>query len=374
MKIILLILIGVIPLWGASQVGVVTGLDGQVFRKKSGKIKFKPLTVTTPVFKGDEIRSARGVAKINFNDDSNLFISSNSKVVISDYLLNPQKKKRVSLFHLIAGKIKMKVSKHYNDNRFEIKTTTATLGVRGTEIILVVTPQENRYYVLEGIAELKSEMGRFTTMPLTQNQFASMKGDGLPVIENLSQTMRIMIDQGFTISQKSDEKSNQERFKGISAGKMDRKADGYLRAMKGSLKRAFAALSKARKDKNIMRLNCINDNVMTIKAYLRRSEDNKAIIDDYISRDQLSEASVVLVKIYDAYNQSKQADVSIQSCSGTVMTYKGDKEIKVEVDVAPVAGTYLDSQDAEMSLEFKSRDIVPEKEIILEPVQISPYF
>ncbi len=94
------------------------------------------LVETGAIFKNDEIETgADARIEITFNDETKLTIGENSRLVINEYLYDPDKDVGTLLldaakgpFRFISGGIgKLK------DKRVEVRTTSATVGIRGTE-------------------------------------------------------------------------------------------------------------------------------------------------------------------------------------------------------------------------------------------------
>jgi len=164
------------------------------------------------------------------------------------------------------------------------------------------------------------------------------------------------------------------KFKDLSQKEIISKSTDYINTMKNMMNKSYSILKEARKEKNIMKLNCINDNIMVIKGYLRRSEDDKLQIDEYLSQDNNSNAVDLLAKIYEAFNSVKQADISIQSCSGNVLTYTGKKEVNVEVEKFNVENIYLDKEYEATTFSFNDESVFTDRQSTTEPLQISPYF
>lgn len=88
------------------------------------------------IFTNDEIETgADARIEITFKDETKLTIGENSRLVIDDYLYDPDKDVGALLldaakgpFRFISGGIgKLK------DKRVEVRTTSATVGIRGTE-------------------------------------------------------------------------------------------------------------------------------------------------------------------------------------------------------------------------------------------------
>ncbi len=377
MKYIILFLVS-FHLFAAS-VGSVVVTEGKTFRKEIDTDKYLKLNKGDIVYQGDEIKTvADAKVKIVFEDDTEIFIAANSKIKIDNYKIDVNKNQRNSVLNLLEGKVKFFVTKKFNDNNFEIKSGNITLGVRGTIFIVSNISGEVEIDVLDGEIAVNSDLATFNEIYLTQNQYVVFKEGMKPVIENIDMNKLNQIDISAN-TEKEREKENEIKvtsikFKDLSQKEIISKSADYINTMKNMMSKSYNILKEARKEKNIMKLNCINDNIMVIKGYLRRSEDDKLQIDEYLSQDNNSNAVDLLAKIYEAFNSVKQADISIQSCSGNVLTYTGKKEVNVEVEKFNVENIYLDKEYEATTFSFNDDSVFTDRQSNTEPLQISPYF
>ncbi len=377
MKYIILFLISVNLL--AASVGSVVVTEGKTFRKAVDVEKYVKLNQGDVIYQGDEVKTTPdSKVKIVFEDDTEIFIAANSKIKIDNYKIDVNKNQRNSVLNLLEGKVKFFVTKKFNDNNFEIKSGNITLGVRGTIFIVSNINGEVEIDVLDGEIAVNSDLATFNEIYLTQNQYVVFKEGMKPIIENIDMNKLNQIDISAN-TEREKEKENEIKvtsikFKDFSQKEIISKSAEYINTMKGMMSKSYNILKEARKEKNIMKLNCINDNIMVIKGYLRRSEDDKLQIDEYLSQDNNSNAVDLLAKIYEAFNSVKQADISIQSCSGNVLTYTGKKEIDVEVEKFNVENIYLDKEYEATTFSFNDDSVFTDRQSTTEPLQISPYF
>lgn len=147
----------------AQEVGTVAAVDGSA-RIGRGDVW---LTVTpgVAVRRGDEISTGRpGRLRIVFQDDTVLTLSDDSRVVVNEQLFDPDQGKARSVLGLLQGKVSALVSEYYQRSGavYEIKTTTAVAGVRGTEFVVSYDPADDRTEVtgLSGSVEVTSAFDR----------------------------------------------------------------------------------------------------------------------------------------------------------------------------------------------------------------------
>lgn len=373
MKYIILFLISFEIL--AASVGSVVVTEGKTFRKEIDTDKYLKLNKGDVIYQGDEVKTTPdSKVKIVFEDDTEIFIAANSKIKIDNYKIDVNKNQRNSVLNLLEGKVKFFVTKKFNDNNFEIKSGNITLGVRGTIFIVSNINSEVEIDVLDGEIAVNSDLATFNEIYLTQNQYVVFKEGMKPIIENIDMNKLNQIDISANTEREKEKKVTSIKFKDFSQKEIISKSVEYINTMKGMMSKSYNILKEARKEKNIMKLNCINDNIMVIKGYLRRSEDDKLQIDEYLSQDNNSNAVDLLAKIYEAFNSVKQADISIQSCSGNVLTYTGKKEIDVEVEKFNVENIYLDKEYEATTFSFNDDSVFTDRQSTTEPLQISPYF
>ncbi len=121
-----------VPATAAESVGRVIALDGnpKVERASGGVIQ---LQKEDPVHLGDVVRTGNGKVKIMFEDGSLMTLAENTGLKITEFLYEPQKQERSSMFDLLGGKIKTLVGSLFSSEPdFKVRTPTAVAGVRGT--------------------------------------------------------------------------------------------------------------------------------------------------------------------------------------------------------------------------------------------------
>ncbi len=123
----------------ADAVGHIVKVEGSADISRDGQ-PAETAVQNMPVYKGDIIRTkSKSGTEIRFTDDSIIQIGENARIQISEYLF---KEKTVQAgITLFRGKIRSIVNKTRKlfglsgTNRFEVRTETAVVGVRGTDFI-----------------------------------------------------------------------------------------------------------------------------------------------------------------------------------------------------------------------------------------------
>lgn len=134
----------------AVPVGTITLIRGEVELNQSA------ITKDTPVFLGDIIETVNGRATLLLGKESVLHISPKSKLKVDQFLVTPQAE--ASNVNLEKGKVRALVRSVGAKKAFSIRTRSATMGVRGTQII-VESPEDPKlpaqFATLEGSATVQ---------------------------------------------------------------------------------------------------------------------------------------------------------------------------------------------------------------------------
>lgn len=120
----------------------------------------------------DTVQTGNGVVGINFEDNTKVRVTENSKLVIDDFVYDPNKKG--------AGKLALKVAMgtvryasgniaHENSKNVAVNTPTATIAVRGTAFTMTVDEVGQSLIVLlpnkdgsVGVIDVTTAMGTVT--------------------------------------------------------------------------------------------------------------------------------------------------------------------------------------------------------------------
>ena len=122
---------------GTAELKAVTG---QVEIQQKGQTQWAPAVVGAKLAEGDNIRAhAGGSAILGLPDGSTLFVSENSRIVVTKLEVNQQNQTRNVLIHLVVGKVRAVVAKasitlvKARQSNFAITTPTAVAAARGTD-------------------------------------------------------------------------------------------------------------------------------------------------------------------------------------------------------------------------------------------------
>ena len=138
---------------GAEVVGRLTQLEGRVDLLKGGKLPAVALKVNDTVEPGDVIRTkSLSKAQITFIDNSLLTLSQEARIAIEEFKFEPSQGKRQAVLEIFQGLALAVVNKilKAEEPDFVIKTQTAIVGVRGTEIGMRNQPNSSTILNFQG--------------------------------------------------------------------------------------------------------------------------------------------------------------------------------------------------------------------------------
>jgi hypothetical protein len=143
----------------AAVVGRITQLEGRVEILKKGELPATPAKLNDGVEPGDVLRTkSLSKAQITFVDKSIVTISPGSRLAIEEYQVDSAKGKRQAVLKLFQGLALTVVSKIYQSEKpdFVVKTHTAIMGVRGTEVGIRLNPNSSTFLNFEGRTQVSS--------------------------------------------------------------------------------------------------------------------------------------------------------------------------------------------------------------------------
>ena len=164
----------------ASSVGNIVYVSGSAWVEQSGVRD--PAAIGGKVFTNDVIvTGARGRVKIHMRDGSRVYVSANSRLALKEFAMK-NNSLLTATFNMLWGKTRFLVNKLTNKRaRFDVKTSTAVLGVRGTEFAVIVPPPPviPERPVLENLPPMPTQTVLFSGALFVQS-FAGEQGQLLP--------------------------------------------------------------------------------------------------------------------------------------------------------------------------------------------------
>ena len=114
--------------------GVIERKDGDEFSSK----------IDLDIFSYDTVKTGQGKTAIEFVDDTRVDITEHSKLIIDEFVYDPNTKTGALSLKASLGTVRYasgQIAKNSKQN-VKIKTPTATIGVRGTDFSMTKMKQE----------------------------------------------------------------------------------------------------------------------------------------------------------------------------------------------------------------------------------------
>ncbi len=162
---ILVLLTGLAVSAPAAVVGHLTQVEGRVEILKGGKPPATAAQLKEGLEPKDVIRTkSLSRAQITFLDNSTVSLSPETRFAVEDYAFDAAQGKRSAVMQLFQGLAHFVVSKVYQvkEPDFVVKTHTAVMGVRGTEVGIRLSPNDSTFLNFQGlvrVANLFPEVG-----------------------------------------------------------------------------------------------------------------------------------------------------------------------------------------------------------------------
>lgn len=149
---------GAVTIERASTPVVQVGTAGQAGQAKVGDL----------VYQGDGVATgADGRVGINFTDGSSFNLSNNARMVLDEFVYDPNSTSNASLFNLTKGTFTFVAGKVAKTGDMKVDTPVATMGIRGTTPRVEISDDGTvRFSTL--IEEGKSKVARKAGAPAAQ--------------------------------------------------------------------------------------------------------------------------------------------------------------------------------------------------------------
>ena len=134
---LLILFVGTIS---ASEIGGISEIrgNGEITRVDSSEALTAELN--SDIFSYDDVRTGKGRLAIQFLDDSVVKLTEHSKLIIDEYIFDPDPNKSKMALNMASGTARFLTGKlgRINKQNISIKTPTATIGIRGTDFTTTV--------------------------------------------------------------------------------------------------------------------------------------------------------------------------------------------------------------------------------------------
>lgn len=136
----------------------ITSVDGTVKIKKAGGEKTYPAVKGMGLVQGDSIiTGSDGNVILDMDGDKEIRIGGSTQIVLSELVKNAGTMGSKTQMSLLSGKVLININKKLTtDSKFEIKTPTAVMGVRGTEFYVGYVNGKTVVNVVDGTVRTRS--------------------------------------------------------------------------------------------------------------------------------------------------------------------------------------------------------------------------
>lgn len=121
---------------GTSSKATVSSIVGEAKYQRKGHTDWQILEKDLTLFEGDSIRTAKDsivmVELMGSAKTADLVIKPESHFTLQTFSHDPDKKVENTLLNVQAGSVLVKAQKLIGDSKFEVKTPTSIVGIRGT--------------------------------------------------------------------------------------------------------------------------------------------------------------------------------------------------------------------------------------------------
>lgn len=168
-----------------ANVAKVVALKGNASILRQGEII--QLTRESLLLRDDQITTKDNTkVQLLFKDETIISIGKNSSFYISDYLFDEKNKKYEAKFNMFKGTFKTITGKigKISPQNFNLKTKTASIGIRGTQIVMNLSKNKEEIFCTEGkilVTKLDSKIssivnaGEFTSFTNQNNEKIEIK-------------------------------------------------------------------------------------------------------------------------------------------------------------------------------------------------------
>jgi len=121
-----------------------------------------------------------------------------------------------------------------------------------------------------------------------------------------------------------------EPEKKLSDKEMLNKSQEYIKKMKNIYKEILNLLEEARKEKDIVKIKCINENLTAIKALLKIAEQADVSLQEAVIKKDEIVAQHEFEKVEIAYQKAKSLNQEANACAGKISMTPGETKVEVE--------------------------------------------
>ena len=122
----------------------------------------------------------------------------------------------------------------------------------------------------------------------------------------------------------------------LSPAEMTASSDSMMRYLNGSLRHVTQLHEKAQREKDIIRLNCVNDKLVPLKGQVNVAEASRHALDQAIGNGDESGRYATYADLVESYDKGKELRDAADACVGDALTYVGSTDVQVTGPLNPV--------------------------------------
>lgn len=110
------------------------------------------------------------------------------------------------------------------------------------------------------------------------------------------------------------------------------RSEGYIGEMRTTLKDVLKILENARTEKDVVKLNCVNEKLTQVKGLVRVSEQSSISLQEAVAKQEIGDARHEYTKIAIAREKVQQLRAEAEECIGQ-LAFVIDQDMVVDVEV-----------------------------------------
>lgn len=126
--------------------------------------------------------------------------------------------------------------------------------------------------------------------------------------------------------------TQKETTDGLSDQQKTEKAQVAVQKMQDVLNKVLKYVQDARDERDVVKLNCINEKLSSIKGLLKISEQSNVVLRESLARRDAESAEHEFEKISIAQRKCEQLLTESEACVGDLTAYAGATELEVIVE------------------------------------------
>ena len=125
---------------------------------------------------------------------------------------------------------------------------------------------------------------------------------------------------------------SRDEAKQLTPRQMVDRAEHYIDGMRQRLKEVLKILTNARREKDVVKLNCVNEKVTQVKGLVRVSEQSSINLQEDVAKQEIDDARHEYLKIAIARDKVQQLRAEAEQCIGQ-LAFVVDQNTVVKVTV-----------------------------------------